>query len=99
MDRSNMTPEDVREMKMRRRANKAYEESLTSTEPAPARKAASASQSKRSPMVEEAIQEAEDAKMRKRISDMGYAKGGKVSSASKRADGCAERGKTKGRMI
>jgi hypothetical protein len=25
--------------------------------------------------------------------------GGKVSSASKRADGCAQRGKTKGRMI
>ena len=29
----------------------------------------------------------------------GYAKGGKVSSASKRADGCAIKGKTKGRMI
>ena len=27
------------------------------------------------------------------------AKGGSVSSASKRADGCAQRGKTKGRMI
>ena len=27
------------------------------------------------------------------------AKGGKVSSASKRADGCAMRGKTKGRMV
>ena len=27
------------------------------------------------------------------------AKGGKVSSASKRADGCAIRGKTRGRMI
>jgi len=26
-------------------------------------------------------------------------KGGKVSSASKRADGCAQRGKTKGRML
>ena len=26
-------------------------------------------------------------------------KGGKVSSASKRADGCAQRGKTKGRMV
>ncbi len=29
----------------------------------------------------------------------GYAEGGSVSSASKRADGCAERGKTKGRFI
>lgn len=28
-----------------------------------------------------------------------YAKGGKVSSASKRADGCAIKGKTRGRMI
>jgi hypothetical protein len=29
----------------------------------------------------------------------GYAKGGMVGSASKRADGCAQRGKTKGRII
>jgi hypothetical protein len=29
----------------------------------------------------------------------GMKKGGKVSSASKRADGCAIRGKTKGRMM
>ena len=28
-----------------------------------------------------------------------YKKGGKVSGASKRADGCAIRGKTKGRMV
>jgi len=28
-----------------------------------------------------------------------YAKGGKVSSASKRADGCCVKGKTKGRMV
>jgi hypothetical protein len=31
--------------------------------------------------------------------DYEYKKGGKVSSASKRADGCAIKGKTKGRMI
>jgi hypothetical protein len=31
--------------------------------------------------------------------DMGMKKGGKVSSASSRADGCAQRGKTKGTMI
>lgn len=30
-----------------------------------------------------------------RIDDMGYKKGGKVSSASKRADGCCVRGKTR----
>jgi hypothetical protein len=28
-----------------------------------------------------------------------YKKGGKVSSASSRADGCATKGKTKGRMV
>jgi hypothetical protein len=30
---------------------------------------------------------------------MGMKKGGKVSSASKRADGCVTKGKTKGKMI
>jgi hypothetical protein len=30
---------------------------------------------------------------------VGYKSGGKVSSASKRADGCATKGKTKGRMV
>lgn len=30
---------------------------------------------------------------------LGYKKGGSVSSASKRADGIAQRGKTKGRMV
>jgi hypothetical protein len=32
-------------------------------------------------------------------STQGMKKGGKVSSASSRADGCAQRGKTKGRMV
>jgi len=31
--------------------------------------------------------------------DYEYKKGGKVSSASKRADGCAIKGKTKGKMV
>jgi len=29
----------------------------------------------------------------------GYKKGGRVNSASKRADGCAQRGKTKGKFV
>jgi len=49
--------------------------------------------------IEEAKQEVKDAAARKKISDMGYAGGGKVSSASKRADGIATKGKTKGTMI
>jgi hypothetical protein len=46
--------------------------------------------------IEEAKQDAKDAKDRKKISDMGYAKGG--MTASKRADGIATKGKTRGKM-
>ena len=46
----------------------------------------------------EALQETKDAKASEAIKGMGYAKGGSVS-ASKRADGIAQRGKTKGRMV
>jgi len=49
--------------------------------------------------MQESQQDAADARARKKISDMGYARGGKVSSASNRADGCATKGKTKGTMI
>ena len=37
--------------------------------------------------------------IRQGLKDEGYKKGGKVSSASSRADGCAVKGKTKGTMI
>lgn len=100
MDRMNMTPEDVREMKMRKRAGKAYDQAMTNTPAAPMpAPAASAPRARRSPMVEESMQEAEDMRMREKIRGMGYKAGGKVSSASKRADGCAQRGKTRGKMI
>jgi len=36
---------------------------------------------------------------KERLARQGMKKGGKVSSASKRADGCAVKGKTKGRMV
>jgi hypothetical protein len=60
------------------------------------------------PVPSSVVQEAADKKMQEKIktapttkTEMGkpFAKGGNVSSASKRADGCAQRGKTKGRMI
>lgn len=35
----------------------------------------------------------------KELNTKGMKKGGKVSSASSRADGCATKGKTKGRMV
>ena len=100
MDAMNMTPEDVRDMKMRKRAGKAYDRAMTNTPPAPMpAPMASAPRARRSPMVEESMQEAEDMKMREKIRGMGYKAGGKVGSASKRADGCAQRGKTRGKMI
>lgn len=96
-----MTPEDVREAKERRRAEQAYNRSLTSTEAAPMASAASSpAKPKRSAAIEESIQEAKDEQARRKIKAMGYKKGGSVkSSASSRADGIAQRGKTKGRML
>jgi hypothetical protein len=49
--------------------------------------------------IQEAKQDAADASARKKISDMGYKKGGSVGSASKRADGCCIKGKTRGKMV
>ena len=49
--------------------------------------------------IEEAKQEAKDAADRKKISDMGHKKGGIISSASSRADGCCIKGKTRGKMV
>lgn len=46
--------------------------------------------------IEEAKRDAQDARDRKKISDMGYAKGGMTASA--RADGIATKGKTRGKM-
>ena len=46
--------------------------------------------------IQEAKQDAKDAKDRKKISDMGYKNGG--MTASKRADGIAVKGKTRGKM-
>ena len=45
--------------------------------------------------VEESKRDAQDARDRAKIKAMGFKEGGKVSSASKRADGCAIRGKTR----
>ena len=49
--------------------------------------------------MQDSIQEAKDAKDRAKIKSMGYAKGGSVGSASKRADGCVTKGKTKGKFV
>jgi len=46
----------------------------------------------------EDLKKAEDAKQQAELGK-GMKRGGKVSSASSRADGCAVKGKTKGRMV
>lgn len=89
--------QEAADAKMRKRAGKAYDRAMTNTPAAPM-PAAPAARTARSPMVEESIQEAEDAKMRNKIRGMGYKSGGSIS-ASRRGDGIAQRGKTKGRMI
>jgi len=43
------------------------------------------------------LQDVQDEKDREKIKSMGYAKGG--MTASKRADGCCSRGKTRGKMV
>jgi hypothetical protein len=53
---------------------------------------------KKDRMVDEEYEAGEKAR-KKNMGKIGFKSGGSVSSASKRADGCAQRGKTKGRMI
>jgi hypothetical protein len=53
-------------------------------------------QSVNDPRVSQAMREAAAEERREA---RGFKAGGKVSSASKRADGCAQRGKTRGKMV
>lgn len=48
--------------------------------------------------VKREMEEEEEKRPPKRYFQREFAKGGSVSSASSRADGCAQRGKTKGKM-
>ena len=48
--------------------------------------------------VEESKRDAQDARDRAKIKAMGFKSGGSVGSASKRADGIATKGKTRGKM-
>ena len=51
------------------------------------------------PVANEISNDQEDEKEEKRKKPSYMNKGGKVSSASSRADGCAQRGKTKGKFV
>ena len=62
---------------------------------------ATADKSYEGPTVRDQIKDklGKDKESEKKKDSDGMKKGGKVSSASKRADGCAQRGKTRGKMI
>ncbi len=90
------TPEDVRDEKMRAKAEKAYTKSLRNTEEAPL-SAKPKGVSKK--FMREVQMNSRQTEM-PRVDEMGnaYKNGGSVGSASKRADGIASRGKTRGKM-
>jgi hypothetical protein len=88
----------------------AYEETAKERDARKAREAANAAQAnakqkaaidKKLKPIREGGEEAVQGMEEGRMDAMGnaYKKGGSVSSASKRADGCAVRGKTKGRFV
>ena len=78
--------------------------------PAPAPASGDATQQMSPELAEKMRKRVEEIRMQKQMDDaynkaaprsmeLGLAKGGSVSSASSRADGVAQRGKTKGRMV
>jgi hypothetical protein len=73
---------------------KTDQEDLTPTPEQTRRMMEQVEEEKRQTRMNKAYDEAAPRSMR-----LGFATGGSVSSASSRADGCAQRGKTKGRII
>jgi hypothetical protein len=95
------TPEDVRDEKMRAKAEKAYTKSLRNTEEAPLSNRPKGISKK---FIREAQMNSRQTEM-PRVDEMGnaYKKGGMTRMASggfasKRADGVATKGKTRGKM-
>ena len=95
-DMENISPKDLEEAKQYTKERKAYKDA-SQTEPVydGVKRLGDAVRSAR------AERKAESADRASRVNVMGdsYKKGGKVSSASSRADGCATKGKTRGTMI
>lgn len=78
------------------RMKKAQEMAGAAMKAAPSR---GASGMKKGGKVKKGYHKMPDGRIMKDSAHKGMKKGGKVSSCSKRADGCAVRGKTKGRMV
>jgi hypothetical protein len=83
------TPEDVAELKKMLAAKKAYDQAMPEPDT-----------TFRGSMLDSLMGSKPKKDPRDAVrGQRGYASGGKVSSASSRADGCATKGKTKGTMI
>jgi len=80
------TPEDIKEEKYLKKATNAYDKAMPEADTTFGK------------MGNKKFKKTEDPRAGVR-GQKGYAKGGKVSSASSRADGIAQRGKTKGRYL
>ena len=95
-DMENISPKDLEEAKKYTQERKAYKEA-SQTEPVydGVKRLGDAFRSAK------AERKAASADRASRVNEMGdaYKKGGKVSSASSRADGCAVKGKTKGTIV
>jgi len=101
-DMENISPKDLEEAKNYTQERKAYKDA---SKIGPDRGVGDVTHIFK-PMIEKmqaerAANKAAAADRASRINEMGdtYKKGGKVSSASKRADGCAVKGKTRGTMV
>jgi len=95
-DMENISPKDLEEAKMYTKERQAYKDA-SQTEPVydGVKRLGDAFRSAK------AERKAASADRASRVNEMGdaYKKGGKVSSASSRADGCAVKGKTKGTIV
>jgi hypothetical protein len=89
--------EDMSEAELIQGSSKAYDKARTSPEPGGFDVKPMAKRAK--PMVADKSSDAEDRASRTNAMGDTFKKGGKVSSASSRADGIAQRGKTKGTMV
>lgn len=94
-DMSDVSPEDVAEMKKRMAAGRAYDKAMPEADTMTSKLKSSGMRGlPRRKKMESSMPDVDTMG-----NATGYKKGGSVSSASSRADGIAQRGKTRGTMI
>ena len=88
----------IADKKAAKAAERAYN-AASKTEPAPMANEESPAANRLSRRLKAMMDDTKNPEMDVMGNQTGYSKGGKVSSASKRADGIAQRGKTRGKII